>query len=162
MGFYPTIRDETIMTFEIVIQNMEENPEFLDAIECHYSDTVKNFFRKRVGVGVGAVVGGDIFLGKDELYVLDEQVTKVLSDLESFGQSLGRADVNEKAAYFRVKTSLLEKLITMKERIVNLKEINDFKTIILGFMGEILSKDQITTLMQRLDGVLGTKNDDIL
>lgn len=160
MAFYPSIRDEQVLTFQIVLKNLEQDPNYLESTECPYSEVVKAFFRKAIsGSGTGGGGAGEapsLFIeGQDELMVLDEQVVKVLNDLENFGRGLTNADVTEKTAYFRVKTSLLEKLLTMRERVANLKEINDFRDTILSFMDETLTKDQISDLMKRLDGVLG-------
>ena len=163
MAFYPSIRDELIMTLNVVIGNMEVDPRYLSSPECPYSDTVKTFFadHMRGKNGTVAAVVGNLFEDSDELVVLDTQIIQVLNNLEEFGQGLTSADVSEKMAYFRTKTSLLEKLLTMRERVVNLKEINDFRETLIGFMNEICTKDQITDLMHRLDGILGTKSDDL-
>jgi hypothetical protein len=161
MAFYPNIRDETIMTLNVVVQNLAQDPTYLSSPECPYSDTVKKFFYSKV-IQENSAPPVDIFAGEDELMVLDEQIIKVINDLESFGKGLSGADVAEKMAYFRTKTALIEKLVTMRERLANLKEINEFRLIILNFMNEELTKDQITALMLRLDGVLGTKTDDLL
>lgn len=159
MPFYPTIRDEMAVALNAVAQNLIQDPSYLDHPECPYSPAVKAFFRSRIEASSGP--GIDIFAGEDELIVLDTQIIKVINDLEKFGNTLTSDDVAEKMAYFRTKTSLIEKLVTMRERLANLKEISDFRQIILAFMNEVCTKDQITNLMHRLDGVLGTKNDDI-
>lgn len=160
MAFYPTIRDEQIMTLNVVVQNLEQDGNYLNSSECPYSDTVKQFFQRKIEAK--KIDGIDIFAGEDELIVLDSQIIKVINDLEEFGMKIGSADVTEKMAYFRTKTALIEKLVNMRERLTNLKEINDFRLTLLQFMNEILSKDQITALMHKLDGILGTKADDLL
>jgi hypothetical protein len=159
MAFYPTIRDETAVALNAVLQNIQLDASYLDKPECPYSPAIKSFFKSRIETSSGPEI--DIFAGEDELIVLDSQIIKVINDLEKFGNTLTSEDVTEKMAYFRTKTSLIEKLVTMRERLANLKEISDFRSIILGFMNETCTKDQITDLMHRLDGVLGTKNDNI-
>ena len=162
MPFYPTIRDEMAVALNAVVQNLEQDAGYLDHPDCPYSPAIKSFFKSKIQTTVsGGGADFDLFEGADELLVLDEQIIKVINDLENFGNTLTANDVTEKMAYFRTKTSLIEKLVNMRERLANLKEINDFRTIILDFMNEICSKDQITTLMHRLDGVLGTKNDNL-
>lgn len=159
MPFYPTIRDEIVVALNAIAQNLVQDPGYLDHPECPYGDPLKNFFRSRLETRSGPVI--DIFAGEDELIVLDTQIIKVINDLEAFGNKLTGEEVAEKMAYFRTKTSLIEKLVNMREKLANLKEINDFRSIILDFMNETCTKDQITLLMHRLDGVLGTKNEHI-
>ncbi len=179
MAVYPNIRPEAVMTMNIVVMNIEQDPSYLDRAECPYPKEVKDFFRKKIEVikgkrpkvsGSGSNEGegegddggnGGLFEGKDELIVLDTQIIQLIEDLEDFSQKLDVGDVSEKMAYFRTKTALIEKLVTMRERISNLKEINDFRLTLLSFMNEICTKDQITELMHRLDGILGTKKDDL-
>lgn len=162
MAFYPTIRDEAIMSLNVVVQNMEKDAEYLDSPDCPYSDTVKAFFRRKIGVvSEGSI---DLFVleeGETDLDKLEEQIMAVINDLEDFGRKLTVADSTDKMGYFRTKTALIEKLVNMRERVFTIKEINDFKSTILSFMDEVLTKDQITDFMRRIDGIMGTKNDNI-
>ncbi len=161
--FYPSLRAETIMSLNAVALNIQKDPNYLDHSDCPYDDKTKEFFRKRIDVvgSNGVSDSPNLFEGENELEVLDEQIIKVINDLEVFGQKLTVAESPDKMGYFRTKTALIEKLVNMRERVFNIKEINDFKLTLLAFMNEILTKDQVTNLMSRLDGILGTKNDDI-
>lgn len=156
--FYPTIRDEQVMTLTVVVQSLEQDPGYLDHPDCTYSEPVKAFFRKFMSSGDAPP---DLFEGEDDLLVIDKQVQAVINDLERFSKTLGNADHSEKLQYFKTKTVLLEKLVTMKERVLNLKEINEFRSTLLSFMDELCTKDQITEMMRRLDGILGIKTDDL-
>lgn len=162
MAFYPQIRDEQIMVLNAVTLNMEKDGGYLDSPECPYSDQIKAFFRKKIDVS--AAKGGeivDLFEGEDQLGLLEDQIKALINDLESYGKKLEASDSTEKMAYFRTKTALIEKLVNMRERVFTIKEINDFRSTVIAFMNESLTKDQITAFMKRLDGVLGTSDDDI-
>jgi len=165
MPFYPSLRDETIMTLNVVVQNLAKDPGYLNNPECPYSDTIKKFFSSSRTIGEGKKEEvEDLFAlddGEEDLDKIEEQVKAIINDLEDFGRKLSVSDSTDKMGYFRTKTSLVDKLLTMRERVYNIKEINDFKMTLLGFMDEVLTKDQITDFMKRLDGILGTKNDDI-
>lgn len=162
MPFYPTIRDETVLPLNVVVQNLDKDRGYLDHDDCPYSETVKNFFRRFLSITEGPKV--DLFAEAktDGEYasVLDKQVEKIINDLEAFADTLGNADHSEKLAYFKAKTGLLEKLVGMRERIYNLREMNEFRGRVVGFLDEICTVDQITELMKRLDGVLGTRQED--
>ncbi len=165
MAFYPTIRDEVIMSLNAVVLNMEKDTGYLDSNECPYSEQVKSFFRKKIASEGGGSKGSiDLFQigeGETDLDKLTEQIMAVINDLEEFGRKLTIADSPDKMGYFRTKTALIEKLVNMRERVFSIKEINEFKSTILSFMDEVLTKDQITEFMRRLDGIMGTKNDNI-
>lgn len=156
--YYPTIREEHILPLNVVLRNLEGDPDYLDDPECPYSETIKNFFRRQMAAVSDEVE--DLFAGDEPKEVtLDRQVEKLVNDLEAFSKTLGKQDHSEKLAYFKAKTILLEKLVSMRERLLNLKELHEFKTRILVFLDEVCTKDQITDLMKRLDGVFGVNND---
>lgn len=152
MAFYPTLREETVAVLNTILQQIDKDPGYLSSPECPYSDLAKQV----LGKFKSSAEVVDIFEGKDEVLVIDQQIHAIINDLESVGSTLGSADQAEKLNYFKVKTTLLEKLINMRERTFNLKELNEFRSTILAFLDEVCTKDQITDLMKRLDGVLGT------
>lgn len=148
--YFPNLSEDQILLIGRVFRSISENPEYLNDPDCTYSPAVKDFFSKQVAA-VG--VAPDLFEG-DEVVAIDKQIQKLMNDLETYGQSLGPADRSEKLQYFKTKNSLIEKLLTNKERVTNLKQINEFRSVVIQFMDEVLTKDQITIFMQRIDGVL--------
>lgn len=148
--YYPNISEDQILLVNRVFRILEDNPDYLKDPKCPYTPVVKDFFTNRGAVAAGAV---DLFEG-DEIVAIDKQIQKLMNDLETYGQGLGPGDSSEKLQYFKTKNSLIEKLLTNKERITNLKQINEFRSIVIQFMDEILDKDQKTIFMKRIDGVL--------
>jgi len=150
--FYPKIREDEILKLNVVVKSLEKDPTYLDHPDCPYPDTVKDFFRKQAApVEVEDLFGGD----EEKEILIDRQVEQLINDLEAFSKQLTNADHSEKLQYFKTKTTLLEKLVTMRERVFNLKELNEFRGTILAFMDEVCTKDQVTELMKRLDGIFG-------
>jgi hypothetical protein len=156
VSFYPTLKDDQILTLQIVVKSIEKDAGYLDSSDCPYSDVIKDFFRK---ISRPEVLAVDLFENRDDIEVLDEQIQKVLSDLERMGPAMLTAETNERLAYFKAKTTLLEKLVNMKERVFNLKEMNDFRNIVISTIETVSTKDQIAEFMKNLDGVLGTGQD---
>lgn len=153
MPFYPKLSDDTVMTLTLIEKSLEKDAQFLEHEDCPYSPEVKAFFAKRAQSVTTPSV--DIFEGEDDVDVMDKQIQKVLSDLDSMGAVMATAEVNERIAYFRAKTTLVEKLMNLKERVFNLKELAEFRGTVLQGLDDICDKDQITTFMKRLDGILG-------
>lgn len=147
--YFPNISEDQILLINRVFRSISENPDYLSDPKCPYSQTVKDFFLKQVPSGDAP----NLFEG-DEVVAIDKQIQKLMNDMEAYGQGLGPGDSSEKLQYFKTKNSLIEKLLTNKERVTNLKQINEFRSIIIQFMDEVLDKDQITDFMKRIDGVL--------
>lgn len=153
--FYPIISEDAVLAINLARSYIEkEGPEWLDKRECKYSQTIKKFLLE-TSAGVVAAPGGDLdvpdlFEGNDEPEVLDRQIQKILNRMDAMEAQLGGMEPNEKLAFFKTRTTLLEKLINLREKTTNLKEMSDFKAKIIGFLDEICTPDQITNLMERL------------
>lgn len=148
--YFPNISEDQILLIRRVLRSISENSDYLNDPQCPYSPLVKEFLTERVSVGTSST---NLFEG-DEVVAVEKQIQKLLSDLETYGQGLGVGDTSEKLQYFKTKNSLLEKLLTNMERATNLKQINEFRSIVIQFMTEELTPDQITNFMKRIDGVL--------
>lgn len=146
--YYPNISEEQILLINRVQRTLGENPKYLD--DAPYSQVIKDFFKKSAAA---ATQTQDLFEG-DEIEAVARQVQKLINDLEAFATQLTSADHSEKLQYFKTKTTLVEKLIVQLERTANLKQINEFRSIVIQFMDEVLTKDQVTDFMKRIDGVL--------
>lgn len=157
MAFYPKFPEDLAMTIEIVTRSLGKDDTYLDAADCPYPDALKAFFRRVASGGVDLTATIDLFEGQEETDVIDKQIQKVLSDLDGMSATMKSAETNEKIAYYKAKTGLLEKLISLKERVFNLKEISQFRGVLMEFMDAVCTKDQISELMKRLDGTLGTE-----
>lgn len=147
---FPSVSEENILLINRVFRLISENPDFLNDPKCPYPQTVKDFFTKQIAHTSEAP---DLFEG-DEVVAVERQIQKILNDLEVYGQGLAASDGSEKLQYFKTKNSLLEKLLNNLERSANLKQVNEFRSVVIQFMDEILTKDQITDFMKRIDGVL--------
>lgn len=156
--FFPPIKDEQLMVVTIVLKKLESNPSYLDDPDCPYSPSVKTFFRdfkaKKLAADPEAMIAPNLFENKDETEVLDKQLQRIISDLDHMQNTLGAADVSDRLALLKAKTSLIEKLIGLRERVYNLRELTDFRNLIIAGLEEICTKDQITQFMKNLDGTL--------
>jgi hypothetical protein len=148
--YFPNIIEDQVLLINRVFRSISENPDYLNDPNCTYSPAVKEFFQQRATSDAEAP---DLF-ADGVVEGLEKQIQKLINDLEVYGQGLGVGDTSEKLQYFKTKNSLLEKLINNLERVTNLKQINEFRSTVIQFMDEVLTKDQITTFMQRIDGVL--------
>lgn len=163
MSYYPNLTESMIIQLQVVVKSLEQNPKYLQSPDCPYSDAVKDFFTKNRGVlGSGRAVSAeveDLFEGKDDVLVLEEQIKKLLNELEDMSAALGSMETSEKLAFMKTKSQLIERLITMQERVMNLKEVAMFRHTVIGFMEEVLEKDQIADFMDRLQNILGIRTE---
>lgn len=143
--FYPSLTDSQVTALTVISKSLQADATYLDRPECPYSSEIKAFFRTKSAAPVAT------FVISDDDESLDQQIKDLLNELNSFNTHLGPDDVSEKMSFFRTKTALLEKLVTMRERILDLKKISVFRNTILEFLDEICTKDQIDELRARLE-----------
>ena len=91
--------------------------------------------------------------GADEAIMIDDQLKMIINDLEAMGASMTKAEPKDRIDYYKAKTTMYDKLISMRDKALNIKAVYDFQNTILEFMNDVLDKDQITKLMKRLDDV---------
>ncbi len=144
--FYPSISDATLAQFQVVFTRIAADPTYID--KAPWSDEVKTFFRK---YGTTPVVGdASIFdEGTDKIESIEKQIGSLLAELNRMGEQTG-LDHSEKLQYLKTKAALVEKLIAMRERLFNLKEMSEFQSVIMAFLEDVCTKDQVNTLMKRL------------
>jgi len=160
-AFYPQVKPETLLLLQTIAKGMEKDPFYLDSDSCPYPEDMKSFLRTHLGLAANPV-SLDLFPDDQALEeAVDAQIKRLINDLEGFSKQLGTADHSEKLQYFKTKSVLIDKLVNMQERIINLKEMSEFRAVVLQFMDEVCTKDQISDLMKRLDGIFGTTHDDL-
>ena len=146
--FFPPIQDTSVSQYEVVFTNLRVDPKYLDNPECTYSELVKDFFRKHA---LGAAsVGGSIFDGKERSDAIEDQIGELIKDLNDLAGQLKSSDHSERLQYYKTKASLIEKLISMRERTHNLKEVSEFQSLVMGFLDDLCTKEQISQLLKRL------------
>ncbi len=64
-------------------------------------------------------------------------------------------DEEDKMAYFRTATSLMEKLISLQERALGLKQISEHNALMMNIMERVLSPTQRNEVMDQLKTSLG-------
>ncbi len=147
--FYPTIDDGTEPLLQSLFSQMMGDPSYLE--KAPYSPQLIATLRKFTTAARGGPVK-NIFEGvEDKTLVIDQQIEQLISDLNDFAGTLSDKDHSEVLAYYKAKASLLEKLISMRERVHNLKEMASFQQVVHSFLDEICSKDQVSELMKRLE-----------
>lgn len=144
MDTYPPL---DMGNLEILLLKMREGgAEYLLDEDCPYPSRVVDLLLERVG--------GDVRGDEVEDLDLEKESTRILTELKEAKGSFGEADHTEAMAYFRTSTAVLEKLIGLKERASNVRQIGVFYGIVMGVMEEFLEPAQITELRERLKGYL--------
>tara|TARA_R110002072_G_scaffold23791_2_gene81589 strand:- start:716 stop:1177 length:462 start_codon:yes stop_codon:yes gene_type:complete len=144
--YFPILDDEALFSLELIRAKMQENPGFLHDEECPYPGwLIEMLGSETVGAEGVEEEGGD-----DDEVDLVKETTRLFNDLKKAADNFQTDDHSERMSYFRVSTALLEKLVAMKERSLNVRQVSRFYSTVLELMEEVLEPGQITKIRERL------------
>lgn len=144
---YPSLLPLTFASLKLIKQHIQADPEYLSHPDCPYDDDIKSFFDGFTPKGGVPKEGTDARDVSTELNVLYDELIE-------FKDHLGVEDVAERMSYFRTRTALIEKILTLKERAAGLSEISVFQEIVLGILDDLMTPDQRTDFAHRLKDYL--------
>lgn len=133
---YPQL-DATALA--IVAEHLEADPAYLDRPDCPYPQHVKELLKP---AAAGSTDAGEMQV-ENEVEVLFKQLTE-------FGTGLEITDVAERMSWFRTRASLLDKIMTLKERASGIKQVSEFMNRMIQIMDDVSTPDQRTRIMEQL------------
>jgi hypothetical protein len=157
---FPDFTDHSEWTVKLIFKLALEDETYLTDKTCPYSTGFKTIIASAVkGLSTNAEVKQpEVPVGPITEDMIDSNLDvdlyQVFSDLKTYGKTISQSDQTERMAYFRTATSLLERLVTARERALGIKQIRDFQDTVLTIMEETMNPDQRTRVMDRLRSTL--------
>lgn len=144
---YPKV---SILPVQAVLLQMEADPDFLDRPACPYDEDTKAFFKKISRKEVQRGPDPSIFDGDEaKLDVIERELGQLYHDLKQTSRSIPDGE-SEKIQLMRLSASILEKLVSMRKEVFNMKEMSEFQRLVLGFLEENCTPEQVEELKKRL------------
>ena len=155
--FYPKISNDNLAPLRLIKEQMKNFPDYLSHSECPYDPDVKDFLSYELG---GQDIPQDTpggFFGEDgdKWSTLENKALGLYQELELFGSNIRSSNTSEKMSYFRTKTQLLDKITSINERAMGLRQLSQFQQTVIDVMDEVLNEDQRTDVMARLKQAIG-------
>ena len=149
MTFHPVLDETAIWALQVIATGLANDPGYLEG--APYPEDVQ----KLLGGGRGRGREGGIDEATIDGFDVMEEVEALYLDLKSQRADFGVKDAAEKMAYFRVSAALLEKLVNLRERANNVRQIGLFYAEVLDVMGSVLDVGQRERVRERLMGRMG-------
>lgn len=149
-GFFPAIEGGSVLAVRAAIVQLRRFPGWLDIADCPYDEATKVALRdlNRALPASSVEVPEDPADTQDNWLTLERDTRTLLAELQGFAREIPAADAKERMAYFRTATSLMEKLVELAERSLNLKQMSDFQRAVLAVFDQILDPQQRTAAMR--------------
>lgn len=143
---------------EAVRLQADGDPDYFADPDCPYPDDLKRLLRRMMApAGAMLAAGGDtVFVpGQDDGASADAVLVEVeatINEMKGIERSLAGPNVepSDRVSFFKTKTALMEKWISIKERTRGVKQMSEFMRVVVKTMEELLNKDQILELKTRL------------
>lgn len=154
--FYPPLDLATVRNLEIVKQLASEHASYF--LTSPYSGEVEEVVKRLLKMKEQVQVaenheGEEEEVTGDRWEFLYRETQSLFKDLKNAKVSSG--ETAEQMSYFRTATSLMEKMISLQERALGLKEISEFQKAVLDVMESVLEPSQRTEVMEKLKSSVG-------
>lgn len=151
MAYYPELKNPTSLAsaLKLIARKLKEDPNFLLDPECPYPDELIECLQDTLVV-VQIKADEPEAVPINSTIDIEVEATTLFHEMKVFKKDLDKSDVTERAAMFRTLTSLMEKIIGIKERASALKNFGQFQDIILELIDGYLDPKQRTELTDRL------------
>lgn len=147
--FYPPVDERMLLLVAKIYEN--DVNYFIDP-RCPYSQEFKDIYQKQAKHNDFDAHNSELKTSDgllEEINLLAAQLKQYWQEIQS-GQGTTPADKN---TYFRLATSLLEKMIDMKERITNIKEFEAFTTLVLDVLDKELDTEARNRVLDRFKNI---------
>lgn len=139
--YYPEIRGEAdVLTIHALAS---EDPDYFTDPNCPYSEALKAVFTAPVAV--------DGSFGVFDETEIEETLRQTLWKLEEWGNKIHEDDTASQAAYFRLKATIVERLINGLEKVKNVKKVDQLIKFVVKVFDKHLPPDSRTQIMEDLD-----------
>lgn len=152
---YPAITSADLVGIRVAVAKIAAEPSWLDEPNCPYPEDVKNFLRS-------ITRGSDDELDDTELARLfadgEDRFDAMEREIERLYQGLAKlkikaTDSGEQVQIYKAQVTLLEKLLSMREKALGLKDMADFKRAVTNIL-DGMDRDHRTDFLARLDAKL--------
>lgn len=147
-----------LWSIRIIAQLQAENPSYLDHPACPYDPDVIDALKQILAVGASLNKASNEGT-EDEIDLenidLEAEAARIYKELRGFKANLASDDKSELNTYFRLSTTLMEKLLDIKEKAVSQKQAEEFIEVVLAVMEDELDPDTRERILKRLNATIG-------
>lgn len=138
---YPSVDLAVLQRISLIRRLASENPSFFE--DSPYDEAVKAWFAAPLVAPVQA--SGDY----PDLADADVEAEELLKHLKSLKNSLPN-DTADQLAWVRAAATLLDKIVTVKERANSVKRMQEFEKLVIDTLQDVMTPEQRTVFQNRM------------
>lgn len=161
MEKYPTISLTELQKLKTILNNASDIPKYLDGRICPYDAATREILKELAqppavaSLGVAGEPRGQVGAPKKGPILPISELEKEFEDLRKEIQEL-KADAkglepNEKIQIVKTRAALVEKILSMKERITNVKKTQNFIAVVMQILEDELPQEARLRVIEKLE-----------
>lgn len=154
---YPRIDDAMLVPFRAIDAQLKKHPDLLSRPECPYPSSVKQFLAERLAKTETS--GAKRHYDDDDL---EAEIAELYSELKVAGLRVSGVDAKEKAQVMKTFADLLTKMVTLRERVVNIRHMSGFQKSVIEILETVLTPDQRGEFLERMHAYLSGQRTEVL
>lgn len=141
-----------VKEINLILQLYASNPDYFN--NSPYPENIKSLFihgseARFFDSHSSSTSNGPVDVLSDEQML--QEINVLYSQLKEYGNEALISDKgSDKNTFFKVSVSLLEKMVSLREKVSNIQQVNQFVNEILNILGDVLTVDQRNEVMARL------------
>lgn len=177
--YYPNLDLSVLASVKTVRQQMDMHEGYFDNLACPYDKRTKEELlvlltpqvrevekvvervvevERKVQMAERAAEGGGVGPKKVTLKTSGVDLNMVSTEIQDIRQELKdlRTDslgleTNDKIQIIKTRAALVEKLVTMDDRVNNLKRMSLFQSVVMGILDDLMPEDRRKEFMKRIE-----------
>lgn len=159
---YPTLRVTVLQGLRELKDHFNSDPKVLQSGNCPYdAETIAiltQILTTRVEVRTVEVAapaaaedvrGG--LLDDEEKELVNKTISELLRDLNKLGEGESNLDTATKVAIIKAKATLIDQLLKQHERVMNVKRIAEFQSIVMAILDDLVSDEGRQQFLKRIE-----------
>jgi hypothetical protein len=147
---YPTLTDAALVPFRALEVQLDKFPDLFDRPDCPYPPHIRTVVQRLCGVTAEAPTAYD-----DES--LESEIVSLYNELKRVGLNVTGVDAKEKIALLKTSGDLLTKMVQLRERQINVREMGAFQRLVIQFMEESMTPAQRNEFIEKMGKYLDVR-----
>lgn len=143
--YYPTLTDAQLVPFRALEAQLGQFPDLLDRQDCPYPPHIRTLVRRLIGEHVGPVV--DEAMGDDDLV---QETINLYREIQRASTNVNTSDPKDKMAIFKTSADLLTKLVALREKAVNIRQMSQFQKAVVEVLESVLEPAQRSDFVEKI------------
>lgn len=163
MTAFPTLRLGVLQSMIELQAQFHHDPQLFDQKECPYdretTEVLRRIFavktvEKEVIREVVREVGrtpAPAKLNSAQQEEVEQTALDLLDELKKLGNGETGLDTQTKIQIIKTKATLIEQLLKMRERFMNVKRVATFQTVVIAILDDLLDEDRRQDFLRRVE-----------